>query len=569
VTGVRDLDALREKVAALWPHLDERARRLFAAGEARALGHGGVSLVSRACGLSRVTITKGLRELDEAPLPAGRVRRPGAGRPRTEERDPELPERLDALVEPLSRGDPESPLRWTSKSTRALAKELTRSGHPISHETVAQLLRALDYSLQGTRKTEEGRQHPDRDAQFRFINEEVRKALAARRPVISVDTKKKELIGNYANTGRTWRPAKAPSRVQSHDFPTPAVPRAYPYGIYDLAHNTGFVNVGTDHDTGAFAVASIRGWWRTEGRRLYPRARSLLITADGGGSNGYRLRLWKLKLQEFADEADLTARVCHFPPGTSKWNKVEHRLFSFISTNWRGEPLRDYETIVQLIARTTTARGLKVTCRLDRRRFPLGRKVSDAEFATVRLFPNRFHGEWNYAIGPHRYSQTLFTDTALRGDGMKLSEVTSYIRTERRRTFDLSEGEHERFVRWIEIGRSQLTATTGIFLSLALATFSYSMYLFKDDSFNPRGVSIFCYAVGTGLLLLAILAGAISAIVRMYNFRWTAQMIRLPQDKRAELRKVLECLDVWTWRLLWIQILAFLIGFAGLVVAIM
>ena len=404
MTGVRDLDALREKVAALWPHLDERARRLFAAGEARALGRGGVSRVSRVCGLSRVTITKGLRELAEAPLPAGRVRRPGAGRPRIEERDPKLPERLDALVEPLSRGDPESPLRWTSKSTRVLAEELTATGHPISHETVAQLLRSLDYSLQGTRKAEEGMQHPDRDAQFRFINEEVYKALAARRPVISVDTKKKELIGNYENAGRTWRPAKAPHRVQVHDFPTPEVPRAYPYGIYDLAHNTGFVNVGTDHDTGAFAVASIRGWWRAEGRRLYPRARSLLITADGGGSNGYRLRLWKLKLQEFADEADLTVRVCHFPPGTSKWNKVEHRLFSFISTNWRGEPLGDYETIVQLIARTTTAKGLKVTCRLDRRRFPVGRKVSDAEFATVRLFPDRFHGEWNYAIRPHRHS---------------------------------------------------------------------------------------------------------------------------------------------------------------------
>jgi len=398
---VSDVNALREKVAALWPHLDERARRLFAAGEARALGRGGVSVVSRVCGLSRVTITKGLRELDEEPLPPGRVRRPGGGRPRIEVTDPKLVERLDALVEPLSRGDPESPLRWTSRSTRALAEKLTTSGHPVSHETVAQLLRSLDYSLQGTRKAEEGTQHPDRDAQFRFINEEVYKALAARRPVISVDTKKKELIGNYENAGRTWRPAKNPKRVQVHDFPTPEVPRAYPYGIYDLAHNTGFVNVGTDHDTGAFAVASIRGWWRAEGRRLYPRARSLLITADGGGSNGYRLRLWKLKLQEFADEADLAVRVCHFPPGTSKWNKVEHRLFSFISTNWRGEPLRDYETIVQLIARTTTAKGLKVTCRLDRRRFPVGRKVSDDEFATVRLFPNRFHGEWNYAVRPH------------------------------------------------------------------------------------------------------------------------------------------------------------------------
>jgi hypothetical protein len=315
--------------------------------------------------------------------------------------DPELAGCLEALVEPLSRGDPESPLRWTSKSTRALAGELTAASHPINHDKVGQLLKAMDYSLQGTRKTVEGTQHPDRDAQFRFINEEVRKALGGKRPVISVDTKKKELIGNYENKGRTWRRAKQPEQVGVHDFPAPDVPRAYPYGIYDLAHNTGFVNIGTDHDTGAFAVASIRGWWRAEGRRLYPRARSLLITADGGGSNGYRLKLWKLKLQEFADEAALTVRVCHFPPGTSKWNKVEHRLFSFISTNWRGQPLRDYETIVRLIAKTTTAKGLTVRCRLDRRRYRVGRTVTDAEFASVRLVPNRFHGEWNYAIRPH------------------------------------------------------------------------------------------------------------------------------------------------------------------------
>ena len=399
--GVRDLRALQEKVARLWPHLDERARRLFAASEARALGYGGVSLVSRACGLSRVTINKGLRELDEEPLPAGRVRRAGAGRPLIEVSDPELPERLDALVEPTSRGDPESPLRWTSKGTRVLAAELTAGGHPISHQTVADVLRQLNYSLQGTRKTREGEQHEDRDAQFRFINDEVRKALAAKRPVISVDTKKKELIGNYENAGRQWRPARTPHQVKVHDFPAPDVPRAFPYGIYDLGRNTGFVNVGTDHDTGAFAVASIRGWWRAEGRSLYPRARSLLITADAGGSNGYRLRLWKLELQDFADEAGLTIHVCHFPPGTSKWNKVEHRLFSFISTNWRGEPLRDYETIVQLIANTTTAKGLTVTCRLDRRRYPVGRKVTDAEYATVRLYPHRFHGDWNYAIRPH------------------------------------------------------------------------------------------------------------------------------------------------------------------------
>jgi hypothetical protein len=394
------LSPLQRKVALLWPHLDERARRLFAATEARQLGHGGVSAVSRACGLSRVTIMKGVQELEEPPLPPGRVRRPGGGRPALVVRDPDLPRSLEALVEPLTRGDPESPLRWTSKSTRALATELAAQDHPVSHEKVAQLLRHMDYSLQANRKTEEGNDHPDRDAQFRYINEQVRKALAARRPVISVDTKKKEILGNYRNAGQQWRPAKSPHQVKVHDFPAPSVPRAYPYGIYDLGRNTGFVNVGTDHDTGAFAVASIRGWWRGEGQRLYPNARTLLITADGGGSNGYRLRLWKMELQGFADKAGLAIMVCHFPPGTSKWNKVEHRLFSFISSNWRGEPLRDYETIVRLIATTTTAKGLNVTCRLDRRRYPVGRKVSKDEIATVNLTPHAFHGEWNYLIRP-------------------------------------------------------------------------------------------------------------------------------------------------------------------------
>jgi hypothetical protein len=393
--------ALKQKVTLLWPHLDERARRLFAASEARQLGHGGVSLVSRACGLSRVTITKGLEELEQPPLPPGRVRRPGGGRPALVTRDPDLPSRLEALVEPLTRGDPESPLRWTSKSTRALAAELAAQHHRISHEKVAQLLRQMGYSLQGNRKTEEGDDYPDRDAQFLYINDQVRRALAAKRPVISVDTKKKELLGNYQNAGRQWRPTKTPDRVQVHDFPAPSVPRAYPYGIYDLGRNTGFVNVGTDHDTGAFAVASIRGWWRAEGQRLYPTARRLLITADGGGSNGYRLRQWKLELQRFADATGLAVMVCHFPPGTSKWNKVEHRLFSFISSNWRAEPLRDYETIVRLIANTTTAKGLTVRCRLDRRRYPAGRKVSDEEMATVNLTPQSFHGEWNYLIRPH------------------------------------------------------------------------------------------------------------------------------------------------------------------------
>ncbi len=393
---------LARKLAPIWAHLDERARRMVAANEARALGRGGVSAVSRACGLSRVTITKGIRELDEPPLPEGRIRRAGAGRPSLLTLDPELSIALEDLVEPVARGDPESPLRWTNKSTRALAAELTALRHPISHEKVAQLLRSMEYSLQGNRKTEEGKNHPDRDAQFRYINEQVRRALAAGRPVISVDTKKKELIGNYENAGRQWRKAKSPRTVNGHDFPHPSVPRAFPYGIFDLGRNSGFVNVGTDHDTGAFAVASIRGWWRFEGRRLYPKARRLLITADGGGSNGYRLRLWKMGLQVLADDTGLSMMVCHFPPGTSKWNKVEHRLFSFISSNWRGEPLRDYETVVRLIAGTTTARGLKVTCRLDRRRYPVGRKISDEEFTKVNLKTDPFHGEWNYTIRPRR-----------------------------------------------------------------------------------------------------------------------------------------------------------------------
>jgi len=396
--------ALQRRFAQIWPHLDERARRLVAASEAAACGYGGVSLVSRACGLSRVTITKGLRELAEAPLPPGRVRRPGGGRPTLIAQDPTLPARLEALVEPLARGDPRSPLRWTCKSTRTLAATLTAQRHPVSHVKVAQLLQGLGYSLQGNRKTEEGADHPDRDAQFRHINAAVRRALAKGTPVLSVDTKQKELVGAFDNRGRRWRPKRSPEPVQGHDFPAPTVPRAYPYGLYDLGRNTGFVNVGTDPDTGAFAVASLRGWWRHEGRRLYPRTRELLLTADGGGSNGPRLRLWKVELQRFADETAMTVTVCHFPPGTSKWNKVEHRLFSFISSNWRGEPLRDYETVVRLIAGTTTAKGLTVTCRLDRRKYAVGRKVTDAEFARVNLRPHPFHGEWNYTILPHHSS---------------------------------------------------------------------------------------------------------------------------------------------------------------------
>lgn len=373
---------------------------MVAAAEAVQLGRGGVSLVSRASGLSRVTIIKGIRELGEDSMPTNRIRREGAGRPSLVSVDPTLPEVLETLVEPLTRGDPESPLRWTCKSTRTLAWELGLQDHPISHEKVAQLLRSMNYSLQGNRKTEEGGDHPDRDEQFRYINNKVRRTMAKGNPVISVDTKKKELIGNFENRGRQWRKVKDAEQVNGHDFPHPSLPRAYPYGIYDLGLNRGFVNVGTDHDTAAFAVASIRGWWRHEGRQLYPQATGLLITADSGGSNGYRIRLWKLELQKMADEIALPISVCHFPPGTSKWNKVEHRLFSFISSNWRGEPLRNYETVVQLIAKTSTVKGLAVVCRLDRRKYRVGRKVSDAEMSTINLIPEKFHGEWNYAIRP-------------------------------------------------------------------------------------------------------------------------------------------------------------------------
>jgi hypothetical protein len=307
---------------------------------------------------------------------------------------------LERLIAPDTRGDPESPLRWTCKSTRTLAAQLTRHKHSVSHMKVAQILHAEGYSLQGNRKTEEGDDHPDRDAQFRHINAQVKRTLAKGAPIISVDTKKKELVGNYANSGQQWLPEKNPVKVQGHDFPGPNVSRAYPYGVYDLERNTGFVNVGTDHDTAAFAVASIRGWWRHEGRHLYAAAKDILITADGGGSNGSRLRLWKLELQMLADETDLTISVCHFPPGTSKWNKIEHRLFSFISSNWRGEPLRDYETIVKLISRTATATGLHVTCRLDRHQYPTGRKVTDEEMQRINLQRDKFHGEWNYIIRP-------------------------------------------------------------------------------------------------------------------------------------------------------------------------
>ena len=396
-------ESIRFRFDRLAPTLDERAIRLFAASEAEAFGRGGVSTVSRITGLARTTITRGKRELTEGTaVEPGRIRRPGAGRKKNVTLDPQLVEALEQLVEPLSRGDPESPLRWTCKSIRSLADQLTRSGHPASHRWVWDTLHGLDYSLQANRKVVEGNQHVDRNAQFEYINARVSEAIGVGTPVVSVDTKKKELVGNYKNSGRQWRRKGEAPRVQGHDFAQPDIPRAFPYGIYDLARNRGHVVIGTDHDTAQFAVASIRGWWKVQGRKLYPKADRLLITADGGGSNGYRTRLWKLELQRFADMLGFPISVCHFPPGTSKWNKVEHRLFSYISSNWRGEPLVDYETIVKLISNTKTAKGLSVTCTLDHRKYKTGRKVTDEEMKQVMLVADRFHGEWNYSVHPKR-----------------------------------------------------------------------------------------------------------------------------------------------------------------------
>ena len=381
------------------PRLNERQRRAFAASEARTFGYGGIAATARACGLAENTVRKGLRELDEPPLEASRVRRPGAGRPAAEDRDPELLEVLRGLVEDETRGDPERVLLWTSKSARHLARELAERGHPLGFRTVPRLLRKLGYSLQSARKTLEGRQHPDRDQQFRHINQAVQAAVAARQPAISIDTKKKELVGEFKNAGREWHLAGQAPEVNTYDFPSMAKGKAIPYGIYDIASDTGFVSVGIDRDTAQFAVAAIRAWWQQLGAGRYPRAESLTITADCGGSNGNRTRLWKTELQRLADEIGLAITVCHFPPGTSKWNKVEHRLFSFISKNWRGRPLVSYQVIIDSIAATTTRSGLDVYARLDDNDYPKI-EVSDAELAAVNLTPHQFHPEWNYTINP-------------------------------------------------------------------------------------------------------------------------------------------------------------------------
>jgi transposase len=391
--------AIAERYGLLGPQLNERQRRAFAASEARTFGYGGIAAAARACGLAENTVRKGLRELDEPPLAVGRVRRPGAGRPAAEASDPELLGVLRLLVEDDTRGDPERVLLWTAKSARRLADELAERGHPVGFRTVPRLLRTLGYSLQSARKTREGAQHPDRDAQFRHINQRVSAAVAGGQPAISIDTKKKELVGEFKNAGREWHPKGKPPRVNTYDFPSMADGKAIPYGVYDIAENTGFVSVGIDRDTAQFSVAAIGAWWQQLGRERYPDATSLTITADCGGSNGNRTRLWKTELQRLADESGLEICVCHFPPGTSKWNKIEHRLFSFISKNWRGRPLASYEVIINSIAATTTHTGLEVFARLDDNTYPKV-EVSDAQLAAVNLTRDPFHPEWNYTIRP-------------------------------------------------------------------------------------------------------------------------------------------------------------------------
>jgi DDE family transposase len=394
-----DVDTiLAEGFALVEAHLTERQRRLLYGAFAQALGHGGVTRVAELAGSTRPTVARGRAELTLPPDPAGRIRVPGAGPKPVEVGDPDLPAALDALVEPDARGDPTSPLRWTTKSLRHLAEALTAGGHPVSPGTVGRLLREQGYSLQRTRKTLEGSQHPDRDAQFRYLNDQVKQSLADGQPVISVDCKKKELVGQYAALGAEWQPTGRPVEVGVHDFPDPAVGKAIPYGVYDLDRNTGWVSVGVDHDTSAFAVASIRRWWQELGRVAYPHAERLLVTADAGGSNDYRRRLWKTELARFAAETGLAVTVCHFPPGTSKWNKIEHRLFSAITANWRGRPLVSHEAIVDLIGQTTTRTGLTVHAELDQASYPLGVKVSKADLAAVPITRHDWHGQWNYTI---------------------------------------------------------------------------------------------------------------------------------------------------------------------------
>jgi len=395
--------AARKRYLEMAPVLNEQSRRRFVALEAQALGHGGVSLMTRISGLARSTIYHGISDIrDHVSAPAGRARKEGGGRKKKAIQDPSLVPDLKRLVEPVTRGDPTQPLLWTTRSLRNLVKALAQKGHEVCPTVVGDLLRGMGYSLQANSKTREGDKHIDRDAQFQYISKQAKKFLVANEPVISVDTKKKELVGNFKNNGQEWRPKGAPELVNVHDFIDPKLRRAVPYGVYDISNNVGWVSVGTDHDTASFAVNAIRRWWRTMGKKRHPEAKRLMITADGGGSNGYRVRLWKVELQKLADELKLPVTVCHLPPGTSKWNKIEHRLFSFITINWRGKPLRSYRTIVQLIAATTTDSGLKVRAELDEHKYPKGVKVSDEQMANVNLSRHSFHGDWNYTISPAR-----------------------------------------------------------------------------------------------------------------------------------------------------------------------
>ncbi len=397
-----DADTLSEKFLALSPALTERSRRLWAATEALALGHGGIAIVEQATGISRSTISRGIREVRSGhTLGPDRTRKPGGGRKRAVDKDPTLPANLEALVEPATSGDPDSPLRWTSMSVRRLASELGAMGHSVSHRLVARLLSANGYSLQANRKTREGSSHPDRDAQFHFISDLVLRQQKQSQPSVSVDTKKKELVGDFKNPGREWRPKGTPERVRVHDFIVPEQGKAIPYGVYDLNRNEGWVSVGIDHDTAGFAVNAIRRWWKIMGRPAYPEANSLLITADAGGSNGPRIRLWKWELQKFANRTKLSITVCHFPPGTSKWNKIEHRLFSHIAMNWRGKPLVSLAAIVSLIGSTTTQSGLRVRSEIDKGLYPKV-TVTDEQMAKINLEPLSFHGDWNYTIHPNR-----------------------------------------------------------------------------------------------------------------------------------------------------------------------
>jgi hypothetical protein len=398
----------RKRYRKMAPVLNEQSLRRFVAMEAQTLGHGGVSLMSQISGLARSTIYHGFSDIrDDVSAAPGRVRRPGGGRKKKSSEDPTLVVDLKRLVEPATRGDPTQPLLWTTRSLRNLVSALATKGHKVCPTIVGNLLRGMGYCLQANSKTREGDQHIDRDAQFQYINTQAKTFLAANEPVISVDTKKKELVGNFKNNGREWRRQGMPELVNIHDFIDPKLKRAVPYGVYDIANNVGWVSIGTDHDTATFAVNAIRRWWRTMGRKRHPEAKRLMITADGGGSNGYRVRLWKVELQKLSNELKLPITVCHLPPGTSKWNKIEHRLFSFITINWRGKPLRSYRTIVQLIASTTTDSGLKVRAELDENKYPKGVKVSNAQIAALNLSRHSFHGDWNYTISPARKNSRL------------------------------------------------------------------------------------------------------------------------------------------------------------------